>query len=430
MLHTSGFPYAPLGRADVETRAPAGVEAFAPLAAELGARLRLRVPPDVGALGARRDHRPGHRRGLPRFDRGADHGPSASPRVLGDARHHRRSPARRASARRRRPTSSRRCSASASSRSPRVTPEALLGFNGPTCGASAMPGGGGVMRPADLALLYQALLHNPGGIWKPECSPTPPARRPQPPARPLTRVPRTAARTGDRRRRRPVATSAASGTPLAADVRPQRRRRSDRVGRPRQRASRSPTSPTAWTRTSDPPGPARHRTVELRRRLLSRRQTADRRRRGAPAHGRPAPDEHGHASVPDARRRMRDGRRAGGVVVRACEFARATPRAQAAALDQPGESRRGGIVAVGEPEIVLVDQGRPTVADAHVRARRPPHVCPGARPSTPRPVVPVARRPGPPRRPTRALRARIVSSHGVHRDRAALPRHRCSGRSS
>ena len=31
-----------------------------------------------------------------------------------------------------------------------------------------MPGGGGVMRAADLALFYQALLHNPGGIWKPD----------------------------------------------------------------------------------------------------------------------------------------------------------------------------------------------------------------------------------------------------------------------
>ena len=31
-----------------------------------------------------------------------------------------------------------------------------------------MPGGGGLMRAADLALFYQALLHNPGGVWKPD----------------------------------------------------------------------------------------------------------------------------------------------------------------------------------------------------------------------------------------------------------------------
>jgi CubicO group peptidase (beta-lactamase class C family) len=28
-----------------------------------------------------------------------------------------------------------------------------------------IPGGGGIMRAADLALFYQALLHNPGGVW-------------------------------------------------------------------------------------------------------------------------------------------------------------------------------------------------------------------------------------------------------------------------
>ncbi len=30
------------------------------------------------------------------------------------------------------------------------------------------PGGGGVMRAADLALFYQALLHNPGRLWRPD----------------------------------------------------------------------------------------------------------------------------------------------------------------------------------------------------------------------------------------------------------------------
>lgn len=49
-----------------------------------------------------------------------------------------------------------------------VTPDALLGFNQPATRAIGVPGGGGIMRAADLALFYQALLHNPGGIWKPD----------------------------------------------------------------------------------------------------------------------------------------------------------------------------------------------------------------------------------------------------------------------
>ena len=31
-----------------------------------------------------------------------------------------------------------------------------------------MPGGGGVMRASDLALFYQAVLRNPGEMWKPD----------------------------------------------------------------------------------------------------------------------------------------------------------------------------------------------------------------------------------------------------------------------
>ena len=46
-----------------------------------------------------------------------------------------------------------------------VTPDALLGFNSPGARAVGVPGGGGVMRACDLALFYQGLLHNPGGLW-------------------------------------------------------------------------------------------------------------------------------------------------------------------------------------------------------------------------------------------------------------------------
>jgi CubicO group peptidase (beta-lactamase class C family) len=49
-----------------------------------------------------------------------------------------------------------------------VTPDALMSFNQPDVRAVGVPGGGGVSTAADLALYYQALLHDPLGIWKPE----------------------------------------------------------------------------------------------------------------------------------------------------------------------------------------------------------------------------------------------------------------------
>lgn len=48
-----------------------------------------------------------------------------------------------------------------------VTPEALLMFNDPANRAVGVPGGGAVSTAADMALLYQAFLHNPGGLWDP-----------------------------------------------------------------------------------------------------------------------------------------------------------------------------------------------------------------------------------------------------------------------
>jgi CubicO group peptidase (beta-lactamase class C family) len=48
-----------------------------------------------------------------------------------------------------------------------VTDEALLGFNAPETRAVGVPGGGGIMTAADLALYYQALLHNPDKLWDP-----------------------------------------------------------------------------------------------------------------------------------------------------------------------------------------------------------------------------------------------------------------------
>ncbi len=38
-------------------------------------------------------------------------------------------------------------------------------FDDPAVRAAGVPGGGGIMTAADLALFYQALLHNPGHLW-------------------------------------------------------------------------------------------------------------------------------------------------------------------------------------------------------------------------------------------------------------------------
>lgn len=47
-----------------------------------------------------------------------------------------------------------------------VTDDALIGFNDADTRALGVPGGGGVTDAASMALFYQALLHNPAGIWK------------------------------------------------------------------------------------------------------------------------------------------------------------------------------------------------------------------------------------------------------------------------
>jgi len=48
-----------------------------------------------------------------------------------------------------------------------VTDAALLGLNDPAARAVGLPGGGGVSTAADVAAFYQALLHDPKGLWSP-----------------------------------------------------------------------------------------------------------------------------------------------------------------------------------------------------------------------------------------------------------------------
>ena len=49
-----------------------------------------------------------------------------------------------------------------------VTDEALMAFNDPAARAVGVPGGGGITNAGDLARYYQALLHNTGDLWKPD----------------------------------------------------------------------------------------------------------------------------------------------------------------------------------------------------------------------------------------------------------------------
>jgi len=48
-----------------------------------------------------------------------------------------------------------------------VTEEALLGLNEPAARAVGLPGGGAVSTAADVTRFYQALLHDPQGLWDP-----------------------------------------------------------------------------------------------------------------------------------------------------------------------------------------------------------------------------------------------------------------------
>lgn len=61
MLHTSGFPHAPMGPGEWNTH-EGSRRADGDLATQLGTGIGVRVPREFGPLGPRRDHRPGDRR--------------------------------------------------------------------------------------------------------------------------------------------------------------------------------------------------------------------------------------------------------------------------------------------------------------------------------------------------------------------------------
>ena len=51
---------------------------------------------------------------------------------------------------------------------PNTLDDSLLAFNDPEVRALGVPGGGGVATAADMALFYQALIHNPDKLWHPD----------------------------------------------------------------------------------------------------------------------------------------------------------------------------------------------------------------------------------------------------------------------
>lgn len=169
MLHTSGFPHAPLGPPAWDTR-ESRVEAMA--------RWRLNWEPGtayeyhptsahwvLAEIIARRSGTPDHRD----FIEQRVTAPAGLPRVLGI------DPADQADIAtlevRGEPATPDELKAVLGVRElavGEVTDAALLGFNQAEARAIGVPGGGGIMTAADLALYYQHLLHDDGGTWDPE----------------------------------------------------------------------------------------------------------------------------------------------------------------------------------------------------------------------------------------------------------------------
>ena len=262
LQHTSGFPRAPLGAAAlVHPRGPP--RGLRRLAAQLGGRLPVRVPPHLGPLGARRARPRGHRA---RPHRGAAH-PGARA-----ARPHRSSPSGpRSTSRTASPTSSSSASRPlpTSSRPPsgireidvgEVTDDALLGLNdadGPHRGPARRRRHLDRRRRGAPSTRRSSTTRRGSGTRR--CSPTPPASCATPsPTRMLGVPDQPHPRPGRRGRRRPVAPARHGPHGVSRRLRAQRRRRAGRLGRPGHRAvvllpHQRPRPATCCASTGAPP---------------------------------------------------------------------------------------------------------------------------------------------------------------------------------
>ena len=226
MLHTSGFPNAPMDAVeggDAVTR----VKRFTEWRLEWEPGTRFEYHALVRALGARRADRTRERPRLPRLHRGtrlrAERSP-APPRAAarGTGRHRDR---RRRSGR-----------APADSRSSSRRPARRS--TGPRCAPRACPAAAAIMTAATMARFYQALLHDPNGVWDADvlhdaktnvrCTFPDPLMN-------VAREPLARARARGRRRPAPVPLRHVRQGQLARQLRPRRRLLPGRVGRSRDR---------------------------------------------------------------------------------------------------------------------------------------------------------------------------------------------------
>ena len=172
LTHTAGFPDARMPDDDWVDR-HRRLSAARLVGTRVGARLALRLPRVVGALGAGRARRVGDRYRLSHVR------PRCPPRASQDrlalpwARPPR--PVRRARCgrcRRRRVRTAELDELGGSIgldvSAIGTSEEDLLRHNDPEVRAVGHPGGGAVGRAADLAMYYQALLANPAELWQPE----------------------------------------------------------------------------------------------------------------------------------------------------------------------------------------------------------------------------------------------------------------------
>ena len=234
-------------------RAPA--RAVRPVAAQLGAGHPVRVPPDVGPLGAGRAARARRRHRLPRVHQRARARAARSARPRARCARGRAGRHRRRSSHVGEPPTPEEFEAVLGVPGidvGEVTEEALLGFNrARRARASACPAAAACRpRPTSRSSTKRCCTTRAGcgtrSGWR---SRTSDVRNTFPDPMPGVAANRTIGLVRRRRRRpRPLRRGFGHGN-SAGDVRPRRRRRSAGVGRSRRPGSRSPTSPTGSTGT-------------------------------------------------------------------------------------------------------------------------------------------------------------------------------------